>query len=1794
MWPNANNDTSPITCPNSGTINIPAVSGVLVNDTDPEGQTLTATVLASPSNASAFTLNSDGSYDYTHDGSATSGDFFTYTASDGQGGTDSARCDITIELVGGGAPTASGDTANVDNDTITSGVVLIDVLANDTDPSELPLTINSFTQPASGQVVQVGQELQYTALGGFHGVDTFYYDCTNGSEVSNSGQVDVTVSLISRTVLIGSTGDYVDWRAFVESTSGEYDASDPSEAGALPLTAIFQSGEIHDATRYEHDYFRGTWDEIATELTITSEGFTGKPYGTPGGNACYFRHSYGDRGFNHGTNASAFGKITWREIEIDAPNTNGTNHGLFYFRFCPNLDFTVDRCLIHGMNNTQSLCGLFYCREDHGEIKITNNLVYNLTATGASVGAFLAVNPATETDNEIRVYNNTVLDCEVNNLNSSLIRVINTDKVDLKNNVLTCSGTRPVTMAKTSVEGDANREFTFNDVDPDTITAGGASPGSFITDGFESGMNVIVNGTTSNNGTYKITAVAATTLTLDAAETLASEGPVGSGCILSAGTFVNSNSEGNVLDDNSGSDNDIFNIAIYESGETSDVYVNPSLTNLDLTHKSTSPAINVATTLTLASGIDINYITQPALDFVDRVSGAANWNAGASTDVASGEALTGTWGRYEEILTIEASGTEVIERKEFRDGLGAVVNDNGTNINLSAARVDDNGVLRVTGGCASGDWNMQQLEDWMEAVHGLWSQTHLKTPGSVATEPAVNELSSNGGEAGSQTWGLVGKTWTGAPTDDFGFQYAYTVDTGNNLITLTDFPTFTRWDTTEFRELIQFETDGASIPPNNQSFVTGTTYSTTNYSSGPNGTFNVASADWTGEGTADGRYINTPFAVETYLVELLGNVTYDSCNFILHTRGDYDQRTTAEVRFRRTGTETWTQTISARQARGHQSWDNYRFNISSTIQRLTPNTEYDLQLTLSNPSGIYADGVNEGTSYVTSTTFRTRQRPVLPTGGTTHTPTNLTEIRELLGCAGAGGTPASAGDIILLPSGDFSDKDGTNKLQDISIAVTELNPIYIQGSGTVTELPRLDFTNQASGVNWLIFDNFRIKNWGGDMASTNNYYAVSGPNGTNGNTHGIVFTRLDIQNPDIQDADIHGLAVSGERYDKQGGFFSGGANGEDHKWWNIEDCNIHLGYYPETPLSGLHNTWQPHEGFDLRTTSTVIQFSNFRNMYENSFTHTGGNGGGNLALHNEVHHNTFYAITDDWIESDESDGGHVIHDNIVNHGANWFNTNLEGLVPACIGGAGQSGWHYTAYPKYYGDFTISNSGLTNGYSSWDITNTSPNISYNSTTSIQQRTYQQYTLSGGDTFNITNHGYSNDDRVVFIGQQDVTIPSGLTKESYTVSSNQTTGDRPEAVTEYYVVNANANDFQVSLTQGGAAVNGIVDSASASGRYVGGPDRDLWVASQDWATNAAKITTRMSGSYPTRTEYQNTAGPDQDFPVLIDNSRRTSIAFSGYRIFSLQDNIGGVPHWLINNQCSGNMLVGSSDGVLKIKVDGASLNMLGQVIHCQYQWFRSERMEKNASQYWTNCIYLQQSNGYFSTSNYGIGTGPTAGTTGSPICTRYTYWDRNGWFNADVSRNLLGQGTVPNMTTAYCIDANSNEILTPVSGDLLNFWAESDSPVMTPEPGNFWDSDYGTKERMFANQAGNLYGEGSSNSDLPGVDHVQGPYITATDSSNLSFMTTKAQNRRDVGPNQAGLPTPHGSRSYTDYLSYILPSGWEVKSPGSDYSSLGVHPGSGVERLIIGKTDNSAAILIEHEDVDELITNFIYKA
>ena len=90
--------------------------GVLGNDADADGDMLTATLLNGPSNGTLM-LNSDGSFTYTHNGSETTGDSFTYTVSDGNGGTDTATVNLTINPVND-LPVATGYSQAAAEDTV--------------------------------------------------------------------------------------------------------------------------------------------------------------------------------------------------------------------------------------------------------------------------------------------------------------------------------------------------------------------------------------------------------------------------------------------------------------------------------------------------------------------------------------------------------------------------------------------------------------------------------------------------------------------------------------------------------------------------------------------------------------------------------------------------------------------------------------------------------------------------------------------------------------------------------------------------------------------------------------------------------------------------------------------------------------------------------------------------------------------------------------------------------------------------------------------------------------------------------------------------------------------------------------------------------------------------------------------------------------------------------------------------------------------------------------------------------------------------------------------------------------------------------------------------------------------------------------------------------------------------------------------------------------------------------------------------------------------------------------------
>ena len=145
--------------PEDTTLTVPASAGVLVGDTDVDGDTLAVSQFTVAGVADTFTagstatisgvgmlrINADGSYVFTpaanYNGAVP---VATYTVSDGNGGTDTGTLTLTVTPVND-APIAVDDTGTATEDTTLTVPAATGLLANDTDVDGNTLTITQFT-----------------------------------------------------------------------------------------------------------------------------------------------------------------------------------------------------------------------------------------------------------------------------------------------------------------------------------------------------------------------------------------------------------------------------------------------------------------------------------------------------------------------------------------------------------------------------------------------------------------------------------------------------------------------------------------------------------------------------------------------------------------------------------------------------------------------------------------------------------------------------------------------------------------------------------------------------------------------------------------------------------------------------------------------------------------------------------------------------------------------------------------------------------------------------------------------------------------------------------------------------------------------------------------------------------------------------------------------------------------------------------------------------------------------------------------------------------------------------------------------------------------------------------------------------------------------------------------------------------------------------------------------------------------------------------------------------------------
>jgi len=180
---------------------------------DPDGDTLTYSIVSSPSNGDVTT--SGDSFTYTPTSNYAGSDSFTYQVSDGLA-SDTATVSVTVNAVND-PPTANDVSVSTSEGSSVSGTF------DASDPDGDTLTYSIASEPSNGDVTTSGDSFTYTPDSGYVGSDAFTYRVSDG-QVSDTATVSVSVD---ETNAAPTATDMSVSTSEGSSVTETFDASDP-------------------------------------------------------------------------------------------------------------------------------------------------------------------------------------------------------------------------------------------------------------------------------------------------------------------------------------------------------------------------------------------------------------------------------------------------------------------------------------------------------------------------------------------------------------------------------------------------------------------------------------------------------------------------------------------------------------------------------------------------------------------------------------------------------------------------------------------------------------------------------------------------------------------------------------------------------------------------------------------------------------------------------------------------------------------------------------------------------------------------------------------------------------------------------------------------------------------------------------------------------------------------------------------------------------------------------------------------------------------------------------------------------------------------------------------------------------------------------------------------------------------------------------------------------------------------------------------------------------------------------
>ncbi len=173
-----------------GTTLTVSAPGVMTNDSDPQHLAMTSALVSSVSHGT-LTLAADGSFVYKPTSSFTGTDSFSYKVSNGSATSDTATVTITVTPP---PPVAVNDSYTTGPDQTLHVDPKSGVLGNDTDSQNRKLTAVLVSTTAHGKLtLKADGSFDYDPDKTFAGQDTFTYQASAGSQLSNVVTVTITV-----------------------------------------------------------------------------------------------------------------------------------------------------------------------------------------------------------------------------------------------------------------------------------------------------------------------------------------------------------------------------------------------------------------------------------------------------------------------------------------------------------------------------------------------------------------------------------------------------------------------------------------------------------------------------------------------------------------------------------------------------------------------------------------------------------------------------------------------------------------------------------------------------------------------------------------------------------------------------------------------------------------------------------------------------------------------------------------------------------------------------------------------------------------------------------------------------------------------------------------------------------------------------------------------------------------------------------------------------------------------------------------------------------------------------------------------------------------------------------------------------------------------------------------------------------------------------------------------------------------------------------------------------------------